>query len=46
GPVEDHRINGARNFGIAASDTSHALLLAYGTDGRLIADGGDKLRYG
>ncbi|GAA4967013.1 hypothetical protein GCM10023205_34650 [Yinghuangia aomiensis] len=46
GPIEDHRINGARNFGIAVSNTSHALLLAYGPDGRLIAEGGDKLRYG
>lgn len=43
GPIEDHRLEGARGFSIAATNTDHALLLAYGRDGRLISDGGDKL---
>ncbi|MGC0420725.1 glycosyltransferase 87 family protein [Embleya sp. AB8] len=43
-PIEDRRIAGARGFSIAATNTDHALLMAYGRDGKLIADGGDKLR--
>ncbi|MET7297952.1 hypothetical protein [Embleya sp. NPDC005575] len=39
-PIEDRRLPGARGFAIAATYTNHALLLAYGRDGRLIADGG------
>ncbi|WP_406291565.1 glycosyltransferase 87 family protein [Embleya sp. NBC_00896] len=43
GPIEDRRIDGARGFSIAATNTDHARLLAYGADGRLIAEGGEKL---
>ncbi|WP_020552404.1 glycosyltransferase 87 family protein [Embleya scabrispora] len=46
GPVEDRRFAGARGFSIAATNTDHALLLAFGRDGKLIGDGGAKLRTG
>ncbi|MFE2866813.1 glycosyltransferase 87 family protein [Embleya sp. NPDC059259] len=46
GPIEDRRLPGARGFSIAATNTDHALLLAYGRDGKLIGDGGTKLRTG
>jgi alpha-1,2-mannosyltransferase len=46
GPIEDRRFPGARGFSIAATNTDHALLLAYGRDGKLIGDGGTKLRTG
>ncbi|WP_235619162.1 glycosyltransferase 87 family protein [Embleya scabrispora] len=46
GPIEDRRLPGARGFSIAATSTDHALLLAYGRDGRLISSGGEKLRMG
>ncbi|MET7300149.1 glycosyltransferase 87 family protein [Embleya sp. NPDC005575] len=44
GPIEDRRIDGARGFSIAATNTDHALLLAYGADGRLVSHESSKLR--
>lgn len=46
GPIEDRRSPGARGFSIAATNTDHALLLAYGRDGKRVGDGGAKLRTG
>jgi alpha-1,2-mannosyltransferase len=45
-PVLDGRFPGARSFSIAASSTDYASLLAFDADGKLIADGGQKLRNG
>ena len=43
-PVLDRRSSTTRRFAVASNDATDALLLAYDADGRVVGQGGDKLR--